>query len=72
MLQNIIEYTGFFLVILFAFGIAASIIIAVWDEFQSTKFNMLNVLKNKPGNILKAIRNQIIFKHNSRVKRSGV
>ncbi len=72
MLQTIIEYTGFFLVLLFAFGIAASIIIAVWDEFQATKFNTLNALKNKPRNIMKAIRNQFVFKFSGRVKRSGV
>ena len=72
MLQTIIEYTGFFLMVIFAFGIAAAILFAIWDEFQATRIQLLNSLRNRPMNILKGIKNQLTFKYSNRVKRSGV
>ena len=47
MLQTIIEYTGFFLTVLFFIGILASILIAVWDQFQFSKLLNFNLLKKK-------------------------
>jgi len=69
MLQSIIEYTGFFVTIIFVLGIFASILFAIWDEFQSTKFPILNYFKRKPGNILRLIKLQFNFRFRARRSR---
>ncbi len=57
MIQSIIEYTGFFVTAIFVLGIVASILFAIWDEVQSTKFPILHFLKRKPGNLIRLLKN---------------
>jgi hypothetical protein len=69
MLHTIIEYTGFFLVLIFALGIIASVIFAVWDEFQASKSPVINFLKRKPGNMIRILKYQFYFRFTRRRSR---
>lgn len=69
MIQSIIEYTGFFVTAIFVLGIVASILFAIWDEVQSTKFPILHFLKRKPGNLIRLLKHQFYFRY-TRFKRT--